>query len=588
MDFKSGKKSIGGLFSCKKQFVIPRFQREYTWGKIELNEFLDDILSRIVINDDGGLDTSEYFWGSLLLIGDLDDQKVLGVDVVDGQQRITTMTIFLSVIAKMFAKEKEIGLSNALWEYIIGKDTNTKEFAVLKNETPKPFFQFIIQKLTEEKIEPKNTEEEKILFANKFFKQNLSKNGIKKRLVRLSKIDVSEQNYIDILKALRDQLLRSFIICITTTDEKYANMIFEILNAKGKELANVDLIKNAIFEQLDDEIPADTAKELWLSIRNNLCSRNQRIEFATFYRHFWIAYYGKVQDNKLYSDFLKKIKKSNESYLKFLKEMDDASELYTTLLNPSLLEDFCNKKEYNFFITEMSAINNVFGIVQIRPVILALLYLHNQTELLTYKTFKNICKGLSAFHLIYNAIASKRTSSLETPLNTFAHSLHDSQCKEDIQNARQVFKKSLLEIIPTKEEFVMNFTELKFSKNNIPTNVLAKYIVNKWEAIISDSDVLESESSIEHIMDEDDSNELTLKMGNLLLLEQRINSSIPNGLEFSHKKDRYLDSKYNMVSDLLKEYDSVSVWTNDLIDARSISFGEELYEKLIEIVKLIA
>ena len=48
MDFKSGKKSIGGLFSCKKQFVIPRFQREYTWGKIELNEFLDDILSRII------------------------------------------------------------------------------------------------------------------------------------------------------------------------------------------------------------------------------------------------------------------------------------------------------------------------------------------------------------------------------------------------------------------------------------------------------------------------------------------------------------------------------------------------------------
>ena len=107
MDFKSGKKSIGGLFSCKKQFVIPRFQREYTWGKIELNEFLDDILSRIEANEDGTLDTSEYFWGSLLLVGDLDDQKILGVDVVDGQQRITTMTIFLSVISKMFAKEKE-------------------------------------------------------------------------------------------------------------------------------------------------------------------------------------------------------------------------------------------------------------------------------------------------------------------------------------------------------------------------------------------------------------------------------------------------------------------------------------------------
>ena len=51
MDFKSGKKSISGLFSCKKQFVIPRFQREYTWDKIELNEFLDDILSRIHVTN---------------------------------------------------------------------------------------------------------------------------------------------------------------------------------------------------------------------------------------------------------------------------------------------------------------------------------------------------------------------------------------------------------------------------------------------------------------------------------------------------------------------------------------------------------
>ena len=375
MDFKSGKRTIGGLFSCKKQFVIPRFQREYTWGKIELNEFLDDILSRIKINDDGHLDTSEYFWGSLLLVGDLDDQKELGVNVVDGQQRITTMTIFLSVISKLFAKQKETGLSNALWEYVIGKDANTETYAVLKNETPKPFFQFIIQKLVEDKIEPKNTEEERILFANKFFKNNLSKTGIRKRLLRLDKKEVSERNYVDILKIVRDQLLRSFVICISTTDDEYANMIFEILNAKGKELASVDLIKNAIFEKLDSEVPADTAKELWLSIRNNLCGRNQRIEFATFYRHFWISHYGKVQDNKLYGDFLKKIPKNEESYLRFLHEMETASELYSIVLKPSLDMDFSNKKEYNFLITELNAINNTFGIVQVRPVILSLLYL---------------------------------------------------------------------------------------------------------------------------------------------------------------------------------------------------------------------
>lgn len=237
---------------------------------MELNEFLDDILTRIKLHE-GKLDTTEYFWGSLLLVGDLDDQKTLEVNVVDGQQRITTMTIFLSVIAKLFNSNKNEGLSQALWEYIIGKDANTESFAVLKNETPKPYFQFTIQKLKEEEINPSNAEEEKILEANKFFKSKLSRKGLKKRFQRLKKEELNEVDYIELLKAIRDQLLRSYVICISTEDKEYANMIFEILNAKGKELASVDLIKNSIFEKLKSEVPADTAKELWLQIRNNLC-----------------------------------------------------------------------------------------------------------------------------------------------------------------------------------------------------------------------------------------------------------------------------------------------------------------------------
>lgn len=586
MDFKSGKRTIGGLFSCKKQFVIPRFQREYTWGKIELNEFLDDILSRIKINDDGHLDTSEYFWGSLLLVGDLDDQKELGVNVVDGQQRITTMTIFLSVISKLFAKQKETGLSNALWEYVIGKDANTETYAVLKNETPKPFFQFIIQKLVEDKIEPKNTEEERILFANKFFKNNLSKTGIRKRLLRLDKKEVSERNYVDILKIVRDQLLRSFVICISTTDDEYANMIFEILNAKGKELASVDLIKNAIFEKLDSEVPADTAKELWLSIRNNLCGRNQRIEFATFYRHFWISHYGKVQDNKLYGDFLKKIPKNEESYLHFLHEMETASELYSIVLKPSLDVDFSNKKEYNFLITELNAINNTFGIVQVRPVILSLLYLEKYKSIMSYKMFRRTIVALSAFHLMYNAICSRRTSSLELPLNSFAHALHRATTKEDIISAMTEFKNALLLLLPAEDEFVDNFTQLKFSKSNISSNVLTKYIVAKWECILSESDVFPLDSSIEHIANESD-DENTLLIGNLLLLEQRINSSIPGTATFEEKHSYYSSSKYASPEEFLSSYKELTSWDNDSIGTRGVAWGKQYYANLVNLVKSI-
>lgn len=586
MDFKSSKKSIGGLFSCKKQFIIPRFQREYSWGKIELNEFLDDILSRITLKEDGSLDTSEYFWGSLLLIGDLDDQKELGVEVVDGQQRITTMTIFLSVITKMFLKNKEKGLSDALWEYIIGKDANTEEFAVLKNETPKPFFQFIIQQLEEEKMEPKNAEEEKILTANKFFKQHLSKTGLNKKLDRLNKKELIGIDYIDLLKIIRDQLLRSYVICISTTDSEYANMIFEILNAKGKELASVDLIKNAIFEKLNNQVPADKAKELWLKIRDNLCSRRQRIEFATFYRHFWISCYGKVQDNKLYSDFLKKIPRNDDEYLKFLKQMETISKIYVKILKPSLESDFENKKEYNFAINELFAINNIFGIVQVRPILLSLFYNIEYKEIMTYRQFKKLLVGLSSFHYMYNAICSKRTSSLETPLNTAANGLFNATTKETFNEIVTNLKNALVELIPTKEEFCESFIQLQFSKANNPSNMITKYTLNKWQSIISGNDIYLPDSSIEHIIDEDENNEKSLNIGNLLLIEQQINSSIPHGLNLEKKLPFYNRSKYESVNEFLENYNQKS-WNNEDIEIRCNEWAEKYYNKLNDLVKSI-
>ena len=582
MDFKSGKKSITSLFSCKKQFVIPRFQREYTWSKVELNEFLDDILSRIKLHE-GKLDTTEYFWGSLLLVGDLDDQKTLEVNVVDGQQRITTMTIFLSVIAKLFDANRNEGLSHALWEYIIGKDANTESFAVLKNETPKPYFQFTIQKLKEEEIKPSNAEEEKILEANKFFKTNLSKNGLKKRFQRLKKDDLNGVDYIELLKTIRDQLLRSYVICISTEDKEYANMIFEILNAKGKELASVDLIKNSIFEKLKSEVPADTAKELWLQIRNNLCSRGNRIEFATFFRHFWIMRYGKVQDSKLYSDFQNKVKKTEDAYLELLREMKYFSEIYSLLLNPQV-NDFECKKEYNFIITELNSINNYYGIVQIRPVLMSLYYQHIKNGLINLRQFKKIVIAISRFHLIFNVVCSKRTSSLEKPINSFAHDLFLCNDVEPIKECLRTYIESLTSLLPNEDEFVEGFKRFKFSKQPISTNVMSKHLINVFEMLVSKSDIFEINSSIEHILDEDIEDESTLCIGNLLLLEQSINSSIPKS-DLKNKKIYYEKSKYKMVSMFLEENNSKQVFCKIDIEDRSKNLAKEMYKISSALIK---
>lgn len=65
-------------------------------------------------------------------------------------------------------------------------------------------------------------------------------------------------------------MLGTTFVSISTKERKQANMIFEILNAKGKNLTETDLIKNKIFEVLDDVEPADYAEEKWKSIKNIL------------------------------------------------------------------------------------------------------------------------------------------------------------------------------------------------------------------------------------------------------------------------------------------------------------------------------
>lgn len=264
--------------------------------------------------------------------------------------------------------------------------------------------------------------------------------------------------------------------------------------------------------------------------------------------------------------------------------MEIASKLYSTVLKPSLDLDFSNKKEYNFLVTNLNAINSIMGIVQIRQVLLTLLYLNNYKDILTYKSLKKIVESLTAFHLMYNAICSKRTSGLESPLDTFAYNLLHSITKNEISETVNHFKTTILELIPDENEFISNFITLKYSKKNLSTNMLTKFVINKWQCLISNSDILPQDSSIEHIIDENTDADATLNIGNLILLEQNINSSIPHNLPLDKKIPYYKQSKYEIVSSFINETKDISSWDTDKITSRATSWAKSYYAVLKEII----
>ena len=73
MDFKATPRTVRDMLNLKRKYVIPRFQREYSWTNDELNELWNDLLENIGINSEGKLVPQEYFLGSIVLVGDDED-----------------------------------------------------------------------------------------------------------------------------------------------------------------------------------------------------------------------------------------------------------------------------------------------------------------------------------------------------------------------------------------------------------------------------------------------------------------------------------------------------------------------------------
>ena len=289
MDLTPTPKTIDDTLRLYRKYVIPRFQREYSWENEELQTIFDDLVDNIYIHD-GVLTTNDYFIGSLVLVGD-DDTSNIERLVVDGQQRLMTFTIAFAVLAQKFKDLGEEKLSDKTHLYIMGEDNDGNLYPKLINENPKPFFQRRIQK---KEIDfdaiPETLEEKRILYAYNFFEKQLKEVSLLKtiRNNNPSSVDIT---YLDALKAFRDQILKCKVIYVTVKSLDDAYMIFEVLNSKGKDLTPVDMIKNSLFSILMEEEPLDNAVETWKEIKNNLKDCGDS-DITVFYRHFWLSKYG--------------------------------------------------------------------------------------------------------------------------------------------------------------------------------------------------------------------------------------------------------------------------------------------------------
>lgn len=511
----------------------------------------------------------------MLFIGNFSDTNSKEFKVVDGQQRLTTITILFSVISRLFYENGETDIANSLFDYIMTKDDDGAPVRIIKTETSHPYFADCIQRLSDRKdVKTETEEEDNIKEVYEYFYYNLSEQGIRKLFKKCLTESTNKIPYIDLLKAIREQVMNCLTVCITTLDKQDAYKLFEILNGKGKALSDADLIKNRLFEHLSEEEPSDFANENWKKIGKNLTFEDGFVETIVFLRHFWMSTRSNVTKSNLYSKFINNIH-TNE-YKDFLLELVENSCFYNLTLEPSI-GYFCNRKEYCEAVQSLKWLNE-FGVIQSRIAIMALLDTKNK-GFIKQRDFTNVLTFLQDFHFTYNTLMKQRANRLNNIYSKFSIKLRicDSN-KSVVDTLKDYLYKPLIKLLPKYDEFEDEFIKLSYSsKYEYSINMKAKFVLNRLNTLFSKNNLFENNGSVEHIIPQADG-EFTYNIGNLILLEQPLNAEA-DSFDYAGKKNVYGKSNYNWIKMFVSQFNT---FDQSLIEPRSKELSKLYYKNFVE------
>ena len=534
-------------------YTIPDYQREYDWEDEQINELIEDI-KEIEPNE-------SYFIGHMVFEGKRNGDFFT---VIDGQQRITTITIMLCCLRDIFYKKNEKDLGDGINDnYIFYKNVDNKKLARLVNEMPYPVLQARVINVPDER-------DNDVL---------PHKNGEKKIIDAYNNIFIVFEKYsVEELKQLRDKILNLETVSVVAEGVSNACTIFMTLNSTGKDLTPLDLVKSLIFSLYKQTPLINEPNDTWKKIVDNTKQHSK------FLNNFYSSRYKKVSDRRLFKEVEKTIKKlvPNDSGMgakKFLLQMHEDSKIFKLINEPS--QTNWSKNDYDIF-ESVFAITKQFKI-QVANAFLIALIREYQENSVAKKSCLKVLSVMERFHFINNAVCSGRSSGLDLLYSKFAQELYQVSTRQDKHRIINRICQELNNKIESYSDFIANVdAKLYYTKNDEKQKELVKYVLTKMERK-KNRHSIPIKTSIEHIYPETPSImelknvNLIKNIGNLVLLEDDINSKIGNK-EFQSKK-AYVLEKTKMI--IAKEvFENATDWKDNEIIQRRNNLLVEIYEKM--------
>lgn len=543
------KQSVRQLLETgkNKKFIIPEYQRPYAWSDEQIQVLFDDLVE-YTINDS----ESTYFLGTIVAYEN-DDQEQ---EIIDGQQRITTLFLLLrAVYSKLeHSLEKEAiylrsQIEPAIWEQDdLTGEVNLDKILITSKVMGDDGNQEFAKILVSGKADPKSN-------------SNYSKNYI--QLQHLID-DYATNEPLSFYRFVSNILNRAILLPIMADSQDTALTIFSTLNDRGLALSDADIFKAKIYNRLDSQGKKDFI-EKWQQLDEEAKNANESIQKLFYYYMFYLR--ALENDRNTTTPGIRKFYSKNNFERLYgndiMEQLNLILNLWIVINNRSSLQDesWSENGEIQQVLDALTSYPNEFWKY---PVVIYYMKYHSEpnfeNEFLAF--LRRLLAVLAAQYIVTPTVNAVKRGILNlnaeitnspTPKFSF-NAIDEKLLKDKIKNAHRNTVRMILKMIAYQHQ-----TELLPKKWEIEHIFPQKWQPNYFPLTPDD----EVKEIVEHI-------------GNKIPFEKKLNIIASNNY-FTKKQENYQKSNVKILLDLSKEHND---WGLDEIRERDIRISDELVDLL--------
>jgi hypothetical protein len=332
---EANEKPILDIFCDKYLFRIPSYQRPYAWTTEQASELLDDITAAC---GEGGevANASPYFLGSIVLIKDPQKPEA---DVVDGQQRLTTLTILLSVLRDLSAPKIGAAIHNYICQTGDPIKGTSDVFRLTPRDRDADFFRTAIQ-----------TEEGTTMLPDvREFRDARARMVENATFLRARLENLSEDQRRRLTMYIAQ---RCYLVIVAASDQESAFRIFSVLNSRGLDLSPADVLKAEIIGALPVS-KQDAYTTRWEDIEDEL----GRERFAELFGHIRMIHRKQKMQGTLIAEF-REFVPTRKDPVKFIEsELSPYADAYQEITDTAF-ESYKHADEINRQLAHLARLDN--------------------------------------------------------------------------------------------------------------------------------------------------------------------------------------------------------------------------------------